>query len=653
MSPYIPAAMTTVNKTAYEQEISFLKNLINDKDLNIQPKSDLNVVGLVSSFKPFLEKYKRNQRIQGNIDLCYKQLGRYKDIIYDLNKYEEYLLYSDIESIDLSLFFKYIYKLEDISETLQQTQQEGTEKSDIDVHDIIEKAEQRLLNSIFKYYLGMVKPFNPKVFIQRNQLFPSILDDPTSLDNIMQIVEFYSSQDKLVEVLRAYINERQSFLKGCLSYISISNIKDNEEMKLAIDSVSSFISLENYLIKDLNFASYLEEQHEDQGQMNGAPVLTSYAVFQQVVSAMCAKVLSKVKSEINSKSNDGLNMFVLANKMTELTDSLVALDKEHNTHTVIVDQFMNQKSTLSQLCLAKLSGIIADIPSGTTMSKLPSDFGMNAKTVELFTRLKQSIDDNRSDVVKFMAHTEIKLKSWLPVGEKGAEVPADTSMNSSKMKYQMFLLDFLTISFNSLEKRCSRILASGKKSDYPQYFNSNYHEALNEAPTSPVGIPADEQTCISGIFLSIHVKVLEQLIASNTSDISIDLAVQRIHKLDRKFGDMCLVSWKKLIQPMMPLINNSSMKTTDSNFKKNKETAKEKFNKFNASLDVLLANWTLNLKPLIKDKNLKKKLKKDIKMIVEPMYKLLYDKYSKGWFKNQEKYVKFDTRELSRKLDNL
>ncbi|SGZ41413.1 uncharacterized protein HGUI_03614 [Hanseniaspora guilliermondii] len=645
--------MATANKSVHEQEISYLKNLINDKDLNIQPKTDLNVIELVCSFKPFLEKYKKNQRIQGNIDVCYKQLGRYKDIIYDLNKYEEYLLYSDIENIDLSLFFKYIYKLEDISENLQQTQQEGTEKSDIDVHDIIEKAEQRLLNSIFKYYLGMVKPFNPKVFIQRNQIFPSILDDSTCLDNIMQIIEFYSSQDKLVDILRAYINERQSFLKGCLSYISMSNIKDNEEMKVAIDSVSSFISLESYLIKDLNFASYLEEQHEDQGEYsNGAPVLTSYAVFQQVVSAMCAKVLSKVKSEINSASNDGLNVFVLANKMTELTDSLVALDKEHHTHTVIVDQFMNQQSTLNKLCLTKLSGLIADIPRDTAMTKLPSDFGMNAKTVELFSRLKQSIDDNRNDVVKYMAHTEINMKNWLPSGEKGADVPPDVNTSSSKIKYQMFLLDFLTITFNHLEKRCLKILASGKKVDYPQYFKSNYNEVLSESSTLPNSIPADEQTCISGIFLSIHVRVLEQLLPTN-SDTSIDLFTQKVHKLDKKYTDMCLVSWKKLIQPMMPLINNSSMKTTDSNFKKNKEVAKEKFNRFNANFEALLANWTLNLKPLVKDKTLKKKLKKDIKMIVEPMYKLLYDKYSKGWFKNQEKYVKFDTRELSRKLDNL
>lgn len=637
--------MTTINKTAYEQEISFLRNLINDKDLNIQPKRDLDVVGLVTSFKPFLEKYKRNQRIQGNIDLCYKQLGRYKDIIYDLNKYEEYLLYSDVESIDLSLFFKYIYKLEDISEALHQTQQGGAEKSDIDVHDIIERAEQRLLSSILKYHLGMVKPFNPKVFIQKNQMFPSILDDPTCLDNIMQIVEFYSSQDKLGEVLRAYISERQLFLKGCLSHISISSIRDNEEMRLAIDSVSSFISLESYLIKDLNFASYLEEQHEDQGQTHGGPVLTSYAVFQQVVSAMCAKVLSKVKSEINSKDSDGLNMFVLANKITELTDTLVALDKENKTHTVIVEQFMNQQSTLNKRCLAKLCGVIADIPSATAMAKLPSDFGMGAKTVELFTQLKQDIDDYSGDVVRFMAHTEIKLKSWLPAGEKGAEVPTDTNMSSSRMKYQMFLLDFVAVAFTSLERQCLRVLATGKKTEYPQYFNSNYHEAAGDAGVA--SIPADEQTCIAGLFLSIHARALEQLLASNT------LAVQRIHKLDRRFGDMCLVSWKKLIQPMMPLINNSSMKTTDANFKKNKETAKDKFNTFNTSLDVLLANWTLNMKPLIKDKALKKKLKKDIKMIVEPMYKLLYDKYSKGWFKNQEKYVRFDTRELSRRLDSL
>ncbi len=57
--------------------------MVSNKDLAIQPKEDLNVIGLVSSFKPFLEKYK-NQRIQGNIDICYQQLGRYKDIIYDL-----------------------------------------------------------------------------------------------------------------------------------------------------------------------------------------------------------------------------------------------------------------------------------------------------------------------------------------------------------------------------------------------------------------------------------------------------------------------------------------------------------------------------------------------------------------------------------------
>ena len=182
--------MTTVSNSLHDQEISFLQNLINDKDLNIQPRDDLNVIGLVSSFKPFLEKYNKNQTIQGNIDTCYQQLGRYKDIIYDLNKYEDYLLYSDIESIDLSLFFKYIYKLEDISENLQQSQRGNGEKNDIDVHDIIEKAEKRLLYSIFKYYLNKVNPFNPVVFIQRNKIFPSILVDATRLDNSMQIIEF-------------------------------------------------------------------------------------------------------------------------------------------------------------------------------------------------------------------------------------------------------------------------------------------------------------------------------------------------------------------------------------------------------------------------------------------------------------------------------
>jgi len=200
-------------------------------------------------------------------------------------------------------------------------------------------------------------------------------------------------------------------------------------------------------------------------------------------------------------------------------------------------------------------------------------------------------------------------------------------------------------------------LASGKKSDYPQYFNNNYNEVQIDTVSNPsthsIQIPADEITCISGIFLSIHIKLFEQLLSSAASDTANDLVNQKINKLEKKYGDMCLVNWKKLIQPMMPLINNSSMKTTDSNFKKNKEVAKEKFNKFNVNFERLLANWTLNLKPLIKDKNLKKKLKKDIKMTIEPMYKLLYDKYSKGWFKNKEKYVKFDTRELSRKLDSL
>ncbi|KAF0275017.1 hypothetical protein FOG51_00195 [Hanseniaspora uvarum] len=655
--------MTEVNKSLHEQELSFLKDLVSNKDLAIQPKEDLNVIGLVSSFKPFLEKYKKNQRIQGNIDICYQQLGRYKDIIYDLNKYEDYLLYSDIESIDLSLFFKYIYKLEDISENLQQSQKGNTDKSDIDVHDIIEKAEQRLLNSIFKYYLNMVKPFNPVVFIQRNQIFPSILDDVSCLDNLMKIIEFYSSQDKLSDVLRTYIFERQSFLKGCLSYVSISNIKKDDDLKLAFDSVSSFISIENFLIKDLKFSSYLEDQHEEESNdLNSGSVLTSYAVFQQVVSSVCAKVLSKVKNEINVTGHDSLNKFVLANKMSEITDSLLTMDKENGTHTVIAEQFINQHTTLAKICVSQLSELITDISKASSMSRLPSDFGMNSKTIELFSKLKQNIDDNKADVIKFMAHTEIKLKSWLPSGEKGADISAylnnsEVNINASKIKYQVYLLDFVTIQFNTLEKKCQRILASGKKSDYPQYFNNNYNEVQIDTVSNPsthnIQIPADEITCISGIFLSIHIKLFEQLLSSAASDTANDLVNQKINKLEKKYGDMCLVNWKKLIQPMMPLINNSSMKTTDSNFKKNKEVAKEKFNKFNVNFERLLANWTLNLKPLIKDKNLKKKLKKDIKMTIEPMYKLLYDKYSKGWFKNKEKYVKFDTRELSRKLDSL
>lgn len=463
--------------------------------------------------------------------------------------------------------------------------------------------------------------------------------------------------------MRTYIAERQSFLKGCLSYVSISNIKENEDLKLAFDSVSSFISIENFLIKDLKFASYLEDQQDEGSEdLNGAPVLTSYAVFQQVVSAMCAKVLSKIKNEINVTGNDGLNKFVLANKMTEITDSLLALDKENGTHTVIVEQFNKQQTTLDKICMSQLSKLIADISKASSMSKLPSDFGMNSKTVELFSNLKQNIDDNRNDVIKFMAHTEIKLKSWLPSGEKGADLSTyltnpDLNINASKMKYQVYLLDFVTIQFNTLEKRCAKILASGKKADYLQYFNSNYHEvhidAVAPQTSHNANIPADEVTCISGIFLSIHIKLFEQLLSGFASDTANDIVSQRISKLEKKYGDMCLVNWKKLIQPMMPLINNSSMKTTDSNFKKNKEVAKEKFNKFNSNFEKLLNNWSLNLKPLIKDKNLKKKLKKDIKMTIEPMYKLLYDKYSKGWFKNKEKYLKFDTRELSRKLDSL
>lgn len=54
--------MTEVNKSLHEQEISFLKDLVSNKDLAIQPKEDLNVIGLVSSFKPFLEKYKKKSK---------------------------------------------------------------------------------------------------------------------------------------------------------------------------------------------------------------------------------------------------------------------------------------------------------------------------------------------------------------------------------------------------------------------------------------------------------------------------------------------------------------------------------------------------------------------------------------------------------------
>ncbi|KAL6925616.1 hypothetical protein ACO0SA_000217 [Hanseniaspora valbyensis] len=656
--------MTEYINISNEREISFLKDLLSDQPKNnngVRKTQDLNVVGILSTFKPFLEKYKRNQLIHTNIETCYSNLGKYKDIIFDLNKYEEYLLQNDISSIDLSTFFKYIYKLEDILESLQQgDNKDGT--NNIDVQDIINKAEDRLLNTIFKYYLNMVKPFNPYIPIQNGEIFPSILDDQECIQNLHQIIEFCSNQDKLPDVLKCYVSERQNFIKSCLSYISLSKINKDDELKLAFDSISSFISIENFLIKDLKFSTYLEEEVDEE---ESNTFMSSYAIFQQIISFMCAKVLSKVKKE-STNENSPLNKFIITNNLTNLTNSLVALDKEYNTKTVVVEEFVKQQNILDQTCQMELANFIANAKTriNQQLTKLPSDFGINSNAIDVFSKLKQRLDNNRADVIQFMAHNQIPLKSWLPKNEQGIDLKefknTDINLNSSKMKYQIYILDFITVIFSNLENKSNIILANGKRSDYPQYFNQNYKELSSESSTSNTqtvsqSIPKAEISTISGVFLLTHLKILQQLLSDQktTNRESSALIELKLTKLDKKYSELILIHWKQLIQPMMPLINNSSMKTSDPNFKKHKELAKEKFLRFNDNFDKLLSNWTLNLKPLIKDKSLKKKLKKDIKLIIEPMYKLLYDKYSTNWFKNKAKYIRFDTRELSKKLDSL
>ncbi|XBW35756.1 hypothetical protein QEN19_001326 [Hanseniaspora menglaensis] len=653
--------MTDYLSFSNDQEIDFLKGLIKDdinKPDNKHTLYDLNVIKTISTFKPVLENYRKNQIINKNIESCYSQLGKYKDIIFDLNKYEDYLLHNEIESIDLTIFFKYIYKLEDILESLHLG--DNSDNNDnIDIQEIISKAEKRLLNVIFKYYLNTVKPFNPYIPIQNGDIFPSILDDETCIDNLHQIIEFYSNQDKLPTVLSFYINERQSFLKNCLSYVSLSKINKNDEIKLAFDSVSSFISVENFLIKDLKFKTYLEAEEEEVSDF-----MSSYAIFQQIISSMCAKVLSKIKNESKTESNQ-LNKFVLTNNLTSITNTLTALDKEYKTKTVVVEEFIRQQSILDQVCQVELTTFISDAKKkiNTNLIKLPSDFGINSFIIDVFSKLKQNIDNNRSDVIQFIAHTQTPLKTWLPRGEQGIDLKEfkniDINLNSSKTKYQIYILDFISVVFNNLEIKSNSILSTGKRSDYPHYFNQNYQELYidNTGANSQLltqSIPKDEIATISGVFLLTHLKILQQLLADQkNSQRAQELVATKLLKLEKKYSELILTQWKKIIQPIMPLINNSSMKTSDPNFKRNKEAAKEKFLKFNSSFDKLLNNWTLNLKPLIKDKILKKNLKKDIKLIIEPMYKLLYDKYSVNWFKNKEKYLRFDTRELSRKLDNL
>lgn len=653
--------MTDYISTSSEQEIKFLQSLLKDSKQNInnsRKSGDLNVIGVVSTFKPFLERYKRNQLIHTNIDICYTHLGKYKDIIFDLNKYEVYLLENDIGAIDLSTFFKYIYKLEDILESLQLGEKKDG-ANNIDVQDIINKAEYRLLNIIFKYYLSMVKSFNPLVSIQNGDIFPSILDDQECMENLQQIIEFYSNQDKLTELIRFYINERQNFIKNCLSYVSFSKIKKDNDLKLAFESMSSFISIENFLVKDLKFGVFLGVEEE---QDHSSGLITSYAIFQQIISFMCAKVLSKIKTETTNE-NSSLNKFVITNSLTNMTDILTGLDKEYNTKTVIVEQFVKQEAILNQTCQILLENILSNAKTtiNKKITKLPSDFGINSYSIEIFSKLKQSLDNYRTDVIQFMAHKQIELKSWLPRNEQGVDIKefknVDINLSSSKMKYQIYILDFIVIVFANLESKSSTILGSGVRSDYSQYFNQNYQELNNDVTSAnnqnlSQAIPKDEVSTISGIFLLTHLKILQQLLNDQKSENN-ELIELKLAKLEKKYSEMILTPWKKVIQPMMPLINNSSMKTNDQNFKKNKEVAKEKFLRFNSNFDKLLSNWTLNLKPLIKDKNLKKKLKKEIKMLIEPMYKLLYDKYSTNWFKNKEKYVRFDSRELSRKLDSL
>lgn len=646
--------------TSSEQEIHFLQSLLKDSTQNSNNNSkasDLNVIAVVSTFKPFIETYKRNQLINTNIDTCYTHLGKYKDIIFDLNKYEEYLLENDIGSIDLSTFFKYIYKLEDILESLQLGEKKDG-ANNIDVQDIINKAENRLLNVIFRYYLSMVKPFNPLVSIKNGDIFPSILDDPECMENLQQIIEFYSNQDKLTELIRFYINERQNFIKNCLSYVSFSKIKQDNDLKLAFESISSFISIENFLVKDLKFGVFLGVEAE---QDESSGLITSYAIFQQIISFMCAKVLSKIKSETTNE-NSSLNKFVMTNNLTNMTDILAGLDKEYNTKTVIVEQFVKQETILNQTCQMLLESVLSNAKTtiNRKIAKLPSDFGINSYSIEIFSKLKQNLDNFRTDVIQFMAHKQIELKSWLPGNEQGVDIKefknVDINFNSSKMKYQIYILDFVVIVFTNLESKSSSILAGGVRSDYAQYFNQNYQELNSDVASAnqnlSQAIPKDEIPTISGIFLLTHLKILQQLLNDQNRENN-ELIDLKLGKLEKKYSEMILTPWKKVIQPMMPLINNSSMKTNDPNFKKNKEVAKEKFLRFNSNFDKLLSNWTLNLTPLIKDKSLKKKLKKEIKMLIEPMYKLLYDKYSTNWFKNKEKYVRFDTRELSRKLDSL
>ncbi|KAH3900682.1 GTP-Rho binding exocyst subunit EXO70 SCDLUD_003681 [Saccharomycodes ludwigii] len=620
-------------------------------------------------FAPILLTNQRLTILTKNIEQSLDSLSSIKDVATDASKHD-LVLSQPIEKVGLSQFIKAIYKIEDLLENMDDVasaNNSSNSSSTAEFHGVAANLQSTIANSerrLHQYLISLcnsIQPFDPQLYINKRLPFPYYED--LDLQEMKQILEFFQAQNKYDSILDLIIQQRSQFILKCMAFLEEFTKEltktDNAPYEKGTSGILNYTeALTGVIPLEENFVTDLQLEKGTLVKIL-TPVISSF-------SKICQSNMKKVSGNM---VNLGLFTF-------ELDDCITKVIKALKNISLLQDQLVLIRQKCQQLSINLLDEMIIYInKKATNLNSLPSDFGITETTVDIMSKLRR-FSDYQKEELTVLKNNPITIQSWLP-GEDTKWYKAFHSLNKQELSnnttlsttspevlLSCFIGDCLDDLCVSLEMRAAKLLSQPQQQNTHHYFHRPSLDGNDgEHIGGGNGVPsADEIKSLVGFFLVTNITLMEQILA-RSADLNTMLNVipqrqPRIMKLKRRYLEYFLIQWKKITQSIMSLcttagggamMSTSLEDTPGGKTKKDKEHAKDVLRVFNEKLDELLSGFK-RLK--ISDPGLKKWLVGEIKGMLEPVYKLVWNRYKDG-FKHRQKHLKYSPEDLSSLLNGL